>query len=157
MLLYGDGSSGGFKGYRFPPLKPSLRKASQMVRKCTEENERIKRKYLQYMREANGIRELTLEEIFANFRRQAFVEQVRRAIGPKLSELSQRQKDLLDASLTSLFKKGRLVSDEEIEGRLELITDFVSPRSHEIVQEYYWSLRRARAELEEEASSANKH
>lgn len=106
---------------------------------------------------AGGIRELTLEEIFANFRRQAFVEQVRRAIGPKLSELSQRQKDLLDASLTSLFKKGRLVSDEEIEGRLELITDFVSPRSHEIVQEYYWSLRRARAELEEEASSANKH
>lgn len=31
-----------------------------MARKCTEENERIKRKYLQYMREANGRNDITV-------------------------------------------------------------------------------------------------
>lgn len=72
---------------------------------------------------------------------QAFAEQVRRAIGPKLSELSPRQKDLLDASLTRLFRKGRPVSDEEIKGKLELVTEQISPAGQEKVQKAYWDLR----------------
>ncbi len=79
--------------------------------------------------------------LFEDHRREAFVEQVRRAIGSKLKELSQRQKDLLDASLTKLYRENRPVSDAEIRGRLELITDFVSPAAHEKVQKVYWDLR----------------
>lgn len=78
---------------------------------------------------------------FEGMRRLDFIDQVRRVIGPKLSELSQRQKDLLDASLTRLFKKGRPVSDAEIEGRFEMITEQVSPAAHERVQKAYWDLR----------------
>lgn len=74
-------------------------------------------------------------------RRAEFVNQVRRVIGPKLSGLTPRQSDLLDASLTRLFSKGRPVSDQEIEGRLELITEHVSPTGHEVVQRVYWDLR----------------
>tara|TARA_R110000744_G_scaffold68266_5_gene138924 strand:- start:551 stop:841 length:291 start_codon:yes stop_codon:yes gene_type:complete len=73
--------------------------------------------------------------------RQAFVAQVRQAIGPKLKDLSPRQKDLLDASLTKLYRKGRQVSDQEIQGKLELVTDFVSPTGQEQVQKAYWDLR----------------
>ena len=73
--------------------------------------------------------------------RQAFVAQVRQAIGPKLKDLSPRQKDLLDASLTKLYRKGRPVSDEEIQGKLELVTEFVSPAGQEKVQKAYWDLR----------------
>ena len=73
--------------------------------------------------------------------RQEFVAQVRRAIGSKLKGLSQRQKDLLDASLTKLYREGRPVSDAEIQGRLELVTDFVSPAGQEQVQKAYWDLR----------------
>ncbi len=51
------------------------------------------------------------------------------------------QKDLLDASLTKLFNLNRPVTDEEIQGRLELVTDFVSPAAHEKVQKVYWDLR----------------
>lgn len=74
-------------------------------------------------------------------RRSDFVNQVRRSIGPKLSGLTPRQKDLLDASLTRLFLEGRPISDEEIEGRFELITEHVSPAEHEVVQRVYWDLR----------------
>lgn len=74
-------------------------------------------------------------------RLQAFAGQVRQAIGPKLKELSQRQKDLLDASLTKLFNLNRPVSDAEIQGRLELVTDFVSPLGQERLQKAYWDLR----------------
>jgi len=72
---------------------------------------------------------------------QEFAGQVRQAIGPKLKELSQRQKDLLDASLTKLFNLDRPVTDAEIRGRLELVTDFVSPAGQEEVQKVYWDLR----------------
>ena len=74
-------------------------------------------------------------------RRQAFVEQVRRVIGPSLKDLSQRQKDLLDAGVSDLYRLNRPVSDEELLGELELITDFVSPRGQEEVQKAYWDLR----------------
>ena len=74
-------------------------------------------------------------------RRQEFVEQVRRAIGPRLKDLSQRQKDLLDAALSDLFRENRSVTDDEIEGQLELITDFVSPLGQERLQKAYWDLR----------------
>nr|WP_213395328.1 hypothetical protein [Yoonia sp.] len=74
-------------------------------------------------------------------RLQEFVEQVRRAIGPKLEELSQRQADLLDASLTKLFNLNRPVTDAELRGRLDLVTNFVSPTGHEEVQKVYWDLR----------------
>lgn len=74
-------------------------------------------------------------------RLQEFVEQVRRAIGPKLEELSQRQADLLDASLTKLFNLNRPVTDAELRGRLDLVTNFVSPAGHEEVQKVYWDLR----------------
>jgi hypothetical protein len=80
--------------------------------------------------------------------RQAFVEQVRRAIGPKLKDLSQRQKDLLDASLTRLFNKKRPVSDAEIEGRLELITEQISPAGQERLQKAYWDLRLSNSKTE---------
>jgi len=79
--------------------------------------------------------------LFQAQRRQAFVEQVRRAIGPSLKDLSQRQEDLLDASLTRLFREDRPVSDEELEGQLELITQFVSPLGQEKIQKAYWDLR----------------
>ena len=39
-------------GYTRPPLKLSLRKADKLMRKYSEENERIKRHYFQYLREA---------------------------------------------------------------------------------------------------------
>ena len=74
-------------------------------------------------------------------RRQEFVEQVRRVIGPQLKDLSQRQKDLLDAGLTDLFRKNRPVTDDELLGELELITDFVSPLGQERLQKAYWDLR----------------
>lgn len=74
-------------------------------------------------------------------RSQEFVAQVRRAIGSKLEDLSPRQEDLLDASLTKLFNLNRPVSDAEIQGRLELVTDFVSPAGQEQVQKAYWDLR----------------
>ena len=80
--------------------------------------------------------------------RQAFVAQVRQAIGPKLKDLSPRQKDLLDASLTKLYRKGRPVSDEEIQGKLELVTEFVSPAGQEKVQKAYWDLRLNSSETE---------
>ena len=74
-------------------------------------------------------------------RRQAFVEQVRQVIVPKVKDFSQRQKDLLDASLTRLYQENRPVSDAELEGAVELIQDFVSPAAHEKVQKAYWDLR----------------
>lgn len=74
-------------------------------------------------------------------RRQAFVEQVRRVIVPKAEGLTSRQEDLLDASLTRLFNKGRPVTDEELLGRLEMITEQISPAAHEKVQKAYWDLR----------------
>jgi hypothetical protein len=80
--------------------------------------------------------------------RQAFVAQVRQVIGPKLADLSPRQKDLLDVSLTKLFNLNRPVSDAEIQGRLELVTDFVSPAAQEKVQEVYWDLRLNSSETE---------
>jgi len=78
---------------------------------------------------------------FGDKRRAEFVNQVRRDIGPKLSGLTTRQSDLNDASLTRLFRKGRLLSNQEIESRLELITEHVSPTGHEVVQRVYWDLR----------------
>lgn len=74
-------------------------------------------------------------------RLQEFAEQVRRAIGPKLEELSPRQEDLLDASLTKLFNLNRPVTDAELQGRLDLVTNFVSPAGQEEVQKVYWDLR----------------
>ena len=74
-------------------------------------------------------------------RLQEFPEQVRRAIGPKLEELSPRQEDLLDASLTKLFNLNRPVTDAELQGRLDLVTNFVSPAGQEEVQKVYWDLR----------------
>lgn len=74
-------------------------------------------------------------------RRQAFVDQVRRVIGPNLNQLSQRQKDLLDAAVSDLFRQNRMVTDEELEGQLELITQFVSPLGQEVIQKAYWDLR----------------
>ncbi len=59
-------------------------------------------------------------------RRQDFVAQVRRAIGSSLKDLSQRQKDLLDGAVSDLYRQNRPISDEEIQGELEVITDFVS-------------------------------
>ena len=90
-------------------------------------------------------------------RRQAFVAQVRQAIGPELKDLSPRQKDLLDSSLTKLYRKERLISDEEIKGRLELVKDFVSPAGHEKVQKAYWDLRLSNSETEasQRARSSN--
>jgi len=78
---------------------------------------------------------------FGDKRRAEFVNQVRRDIGPKLSGLTTRQSDLNDASLTRLFRKGRLLSNQEIESRLELITEHVSQTGHEVVQRVYWNLR----------------
>lgn len=74
-------------------------------------------------------------------RRQDFVAQVRRAIGSSLKDLSQRQKDLLDGAVSDLYRQNRPVSDEEIQGELELITDFVSPLGQERLQKAYWDLR----------------
>lgn len=74
-------------------------------------------------------------------RRQEFVAQVRRVIGPQLKDLSQRQKDLLDASLTRLYRKERPVTDDEILGSLEMITEHVSPIGQERLQKAYWDLR----------------
>jgi hypothetical protein len=90
---------------------------------------------------ATTISDAEIIAIFDDHRRQAFVEQVRRAIGSKLKDLSPRQKDLLDASLTKLYRENRPVSDAEIQGRLELVTDFVSPAGQEQVQKAYWDLR----------------
>jgi len=81
-------------------------------------------------------------------RRQAFVEQVRQVIGPRLKELSQRQEDLLDAAVSDLFRENRPVSDEEILGQLELVTDFVSPLGQEKLQKAYWDLRLNNSETE---------
>ena len=81
-------------------------------------------------------------------RRQAFVEQVRRVIGPHLKGLSQRQKDLLDAAVSDLYRLKRPVSDEELLGELELVTDFVSPRGQESLQKAYWDLRLNNSETE---------
>jgi hypothetical protein len=89
-------------------------------------------------------------------RRKAFVEQVRQAIGPSLEELSQRQEDLLDASLTKLFNENRPVSNKEIEGRLELVTNFVSPAGQERLQEAYWNLRLNSSETKESPSNKPK-
>jgi hypothetical protein len=61
-------------------------------------------------------------------RRKLFVEQVSRVLAPYFSELTDRQRQLLDASLTRLFRKGRDVTDEEILGCHEMITEYVSPR-----------------------------
>ena len=81
-------------------------------------------------------------------RRQAFVGQVRQVIGPRLKELSQRQEDLLDAAVSDLFRENRPVSDEEILGQLELVTDFVSPLGQEKLQKAYWDLRLNNSETE---------
>ena len=81
-------------------------------------------------------------------RRQAFVEQVRRVIGPSLKDLSQRQKDLLDAGVSDLYRLNRQVSDEELLGELELVTDFVSPQGQERLQKAYWDLRLNNLETE---------
>lgn len=64
-------------------------------------------------------------------RRELFVEQVRKVLSPYFAEMSDNQKHLLDASLTKLFGKGRDVTDAEIFGRFEMITQYVSPRAHE--------------------------
>ncbi len=81
-------------------------------------------------------------------RRQDFVAQVRQAIGPKLKGLSQRQEDLLDGAVSDLYRQNRAVSDEEIQGELELITDFVSPLGQEKLQKAYWDLRLNNSETE---------
>lgn len=82
-------------------------------------------------------------------RRQAFVEQVRRVLGPSLKDLSQRQEDLLDAGVSDLFRRNRPVSDEELLGQLELVTQFVSPLGQENLQRAYWDFRRANSRTEE--------
>ena len=74
-------------------------------------------------------------------RRQAFVEQVRRVIVPHLKDLSKRQKDLLDAGVSDLYRENRPISDEELLGELELVVDLISPRAQEEVQKAYWDLR----------------
>lgn len=81
-------------------------------------------------------------------RRQAFVAQVRQVIGPRLKDLSQRQKDLLDAGVSDLFRQNRRVTDEELLGELELVTDFVSPQGQEKLQKAYWDLRLSNSETE---------
>ena len=81
-------------------------------------------------------------------RRQDFVAQVQRAIGSSLKELSQRQEDLLDGAVSELYRANRPVSDEEIQGELELITDFVSPLGQEKLQKAYWDLRLNNSETE---------
>ena len=73
-------------------------------------------------------------------RRQAFVEQVRRVIGPHLKDLSKRQKDLLDAGVSDLYRENRPISDDELLGELELVVDLISPRAQEEVQKAYWDL-----------------
>lgn len=70
-------------------------------------------------------------EISEEERRGLFVEQVRNVLSPYFADMSDNQKLLLDASLTRLFRKGRDVTDEEIFGRFEMITQHVSPRAHE--------------------------
>lgn len=63
-------------------------------------------------------------------RRQAFVEQVRKVLGPQLETLSQRQEDLLNLSLDQLLAENRPVTDEELEGQLELV-ELAAPRELE--------------------------
>lgn len=58
-------------------------------------------------------------------------------LGDRLPGLSLRQTDLLDRSLGRLLDEGRPVSDAELEGKFDLITEFVSPRAHEKVQAAY--------------------
>jgi hypothetical protein len=89
-------------------------------------------------------------------RRQAFVEQVRRVIGPSLKDLSQRQKDLLDAGVSDLYRLNRQVSDEELLGELELVTDFVSPQGQERLQKAYWDLRLNNSETEASQKTRSK-
>ena len=60
-------------------------------------------------------------------RRQAFVKQVRKVLGPKLGDLSQKQKDLLDRGLTEIFAENRPVTDAELAGQLELV-ELAAPR-----------------------------
>ena len=64
-------------------------------------------------------------------RRSLFVKQVGRVLSPYFEELTDRQEQLLDAALGDLFKKGRPVTDEEILGCHEMITEYVSPRAIE--------------------------
>ena len=63
-------------------------------------------------------------------RRQAFVEQVRKVLGPQLPTLSEKQRDLLNLGLDQLFAENRPVTDAELEGQLELV-ELVAPRELE--------------------------
>ncbi len=65
--------------------------------------------------------------------RMTFVQDVRRVLGGRLADLSERQKELLDRSLGRLLDKGKW-TDDELEGKFEMITEHVSPKSHEMVQ-----------------------
>ncbi len=78
--------------------------------------------------------------LFQEQRRHAFVDQVRRVLGPSFKVMSQRQMDLLDASVSGLFRQNRLVSDEELLGELELVTDFISPLAQETLQKAHLDL-----------------
>ncbi len=78
--------------------------------------------------------------LFQEQRRHAFVEQLRRVLGPSFKVMSQRQMDLLDASVSGLFRQNRLVSDEELLGELELVIDFISPLAQETLQKAHWDL-----------------
>ena len=86
--------------------------------------------------------------LFHEQRRQAFVEQVRRVLGPSFKEMSQRQLDLLDAGVSELYRLNRSVSNEELLGQLELVTQFVSPQGQELLQKAYWDLRLQKAEAD---------
>ena len=63
-------------------------------------------------------------------RLQAFVEQVRKVLGPQLETLSQKQEDLLNLGLDQLFAENRPVTDAELEGQLELV-ELAAPRELE--------------------------
>ncbi len=93
--------------------------------------------------------------VFEEQRRQAFVEQVRRVLGPILKDLSDRQKDLLEAGVSELFRRNRLVSDEELLGALELVTEFVSPLGQERLQKAYRDFRLQSAEAEDLCKDAS--
>jgi hypothetical protein len=51
--------------------------------------------------------------------------------------------------VSDLFRQNRPVSDEELLGELELVTQFVSPLGQENLQRAYWDFRRANSRTEE--------
>ena len=68
--------------------------------------------------------------------RQAFAEQVRKVLGPKLGSLSEKQKDLLDQGLVDLYEQGKPVTDQQLLGELELVA-LAAPRDLEAAYQVF--------------------